>query len=121
MLQALAGWMTLTGKPGVLPPKAVCPSWTSPAACTPAWRCLRPCTKAHRNGIGTDCDISLFEAALAMLSYVGTWHLTGGFTGQNDALRSPLAGAIPGLPDLGFLDRGGGTQGEVLPPVDNDA
>jgi crotonobetainyl-CoA:carnitine CoA-transferase CaiB-like acyl-CoA transferase len=31
---------------------------------------------ARRDGVGCDCDISLFETALAELSYVGTWAAT---------------------------------------------
>jgi crotonobetainyl-CoA:carnitine CoA-transferase CaiB-like acyl-CoA transferase len=34
---------------------------------------------ARRDGAGMDCDTSLFDVAISMLSYVATWHLTGGF------------------------------------------
>lgn len=39
--------------------------------------CWRPCTR-HGRTAGNNCDISLFDTALAMLSYLGTWHLTVG-------------------------------------------
>ncbi len=34
---------------------------------------------ARRDGVGCDCDISLFETALAELMYVGTWVATSGY------------------------------------------
>ena len=34
---------------------------------------------ARRDGVGMDCDVSLFDVALSMLSYPGTWHLTREF------------------------------------------
>jgi crotonobetainyl-CoA:carnitine CoA-transferase CaiB-like acyl-CoA transferase len=35
--------------------------------------------RAHRDGVGCDCDISLFETAMAELMYVGTWAATKGY------------------------------------------
>jgi crotonobetainyl-CoA:carnitine CoA-transferase CaiB-like acyl-CoA transferase len=34
---------------------------------------------ARRDGIGTDCDVSLYDTAISMLTYLGTWHLNEGF------------------------------------------
>jgi crotonobetainyl-CoA:carnitine CoA-transferase CaiB-like acyl-CoA transferase len=36
--------------------------------------------RARRDGVGCDCDISLFETALAELMYVGTWTATHAYT-----------------------------------------
>src|SRR5207248_677834 len=36
--------------------------------------------RARRDGVGCDCDISLFETALHELVYVGTWAATKGYT-----------------------------------------
>jgi crotonobetainyl-CoA:carnitine CoA-transferase CaiB-like acyl-CoA transferase len=36
--------------------------------------------RARRDGVGADCDLSLFETALAELTYVGTWQASRGFT-----------------------------------------
>jgi crotonobetainyl-CoA:carnitine CoA-transferase CaiB-like acyl-CoA transferase len=33
---------------------------------------------ARRDGVGGDCDLSLFDTAIAMLSYPATWYLTKG-------------------------------------------
>jgi crotonobetainyl-CoA:carnitine CoA-transferase CaiB-like acyl-CoA transferase len=35
---------------------------------------------ARRDGVGCDCDVSLFETALHELVYVGTWAATKGYT-----------------------------------------
>ena len=35
--------------------------------------------RARRDGVGCDCDISLFETALSELAYVGTWSASRGF------------------------------------------
>jgi crotonobetainyl-CoA:carnitine CoA-transferase CaiB-like acyl-CoA transferase len=35
---------------------------------------------ARRDGVGTDCDISLFDTAVSMLTYPAIWTLNGDFT-----------------------------------------
>jgi len=35
--------------------------------------------RARRDGIGCDCDISLFETALHQLMYIGTWTASGNY------------------------------------------
>jgi crotonobetainyl-CoA:carnitine CoA-transferase CaiB-like acyl-CoA transferase len=37
---------------------------------------------ARRDGVGMDCDVSLFDTAIAMLTYPGVWHLNAGFEPQ---------------------------------------
>jgi crotonobetainyl-CoA:carnitine CoA-transferase CaiB-like acyl-CoA transferase len=37
---------------------------------------------ARRDGIGMDCDVSLYDTAVTMLTYPGTWHLNRGFRPQ---------------------------------------
>ena len=34
---------------------------------------------AKRDGIGGDCDVSLFDSAITMLTYIGAWNLNGDF------------------------------------------
>lgn len=34
--------------------------------------------RARRDGLGGDCDVSLYEVALSLLTYVGTWAATHG-------------------------------------------
>jgi crotonobetainyl-CoA:carnitine CoA-transferase CaiB-like acyl-CoA transferase len=35
---------------------------------------------ARRDGIGMDCDVSLFDTAVTMLNYPAAWHLNAGYT-----------------------------------------
>ena len=35
---------------------------------------------ARRDGKGMDCDLSLFDVAISLLSYLGTWRMNGDFT-----------------------------------------
>jgi crotonobetainyl-CoA:carnitine CoA-transferase CaiB-like acyl-CoA transferase len=76
VLQAMAGWMSLTGDPDGPPTKSglslvdYCGGYAlSIALLSAVWR-------ARRDGLGADCDISLFEVALSVLTYVGTWAAT---------------------------------------------
>ena len=34
---------------------------------------------ARRDGVGVDCDISLYDVAVSLLNYPATWHLTEGW------------------------------------------
>ncbi len=34
---------------------------------------------ARRDGVGMDCDVSLYDTAVTMLTYPATWHLNAGF------------------------------------------
>jgi crotonobetainyl-CoA:carnitine CoA-transferase CaiB-like acyl-CoA transferase len=49
---------------------------------------------ARRDGVGMDCDTSLFDTALAMLSYPATWHLTAGYVPTRTA-RSAHPSLVP--------------------------
>ena len=35
---------------------------------------------ARRDGVGMDCDVSLYDTAIGLLTYPATWHLNAGFT-----------------------------------------
>jgi len=79
VIQGRAGWMSLTGEPDGPPTKSglslvdFVAGYVSVLAMTAAlWR-------ARRDGVGGDCDISLFETAMAQLTYVGTWAASEGF------------------------------------------
>lgn len=78
VMQGLTGWMSLTGEPDSAPQK------TGPSLVDFAGGYVADCAllaglhAARRDGIGMDCDVSLYETALSMLNYLSTWHLTGG-------------------------------------------
>lgn len=79
VLQGLAGWMTLTGEPGG-PPAKTGPSLVDySGGLVAAIALMSGVHAARRDGRGMDCDLSLFDTALAMLTYLGTWHLSAGY------------------------------------------
>jgi crotonobetainyl-CoA:carnitine CoA-transferase CaiB-like acyl-CoA transferase len=79
VLQAMTGWMSLTGEPDGPPAKSglslvdFCGGYALALAVMGAvWR-------ARRDGVGGTCDISLHEVALSLLTYVGTWAASEGY------------------------------------------
>jgi crotonobetainyl-CoA:carnitine CoA-transferase CaiB-like acyl-CoA transferase len=73
VMQGLAGWMSLTGEPGGPPTKSGLSLVDLSGGYVAALAIMAGLWRARRDGIGCDCDISLFETALAELCYVGTW------------------------------------------------
>ncbi|MHB1567661.1 MAG: CaiB/BaiF CoA transferase family protein [Solirubrobacteraceae bacterium] len=78
VIQGLAGWMSLTGEPGGPPTKSGLSLVDLSAGFVAALALVAGVWQARRDGAGCDCDISLFETALAELMYVGTWAATRG-------------------------------------------
>ena len=79
MMQGLAGWMSLTGEPGGPPTKSGLSLVDLSGGYVSAIAVLSGLWQARREGVGCDCDISLFETALAELMYIGTWVATSGY------------------------------------------
>ncbi len=79
MMQALAGWMSITGEPGSPPTKSGLSLVDLSGGYVASIAVLAGLWRARRDGVGCDCDISLFETALAELMYVGTWVATEGY------------------------------------------
>ena len=79
VMQGLAGWMSLTGEPDGPPTKSGLSLVDLSGGYVAAIAILAGLWRARRDGAGCDCDISLFETALAELMYVGTWAATEGF------------------------------------------
>jgi crotonobetainyl-CoA:carnitine CoA-transferase CaiB-like acyl-CoA transferase len=78
-LQGIAGWMDLTGEPSGPPTKSGLSMVDYSAGLVAAVSMLAGVHAARRDGTGLDCDLSLFDTALAMLTYPATWHLNGDF------------------------------------------
>lgn len=76
ILQGLAGWMTLTGEPDGPPEKTGLSLVDYSGGLFAAISLLAALHAARRDGKGSDCDIALYDTALTMLTYVGTWALT---------------------------------------------
>jgi crotonobetainyl-CoA:carnitine CoA-transferase CaiB-like acyl-CoA transferase len=85
VIQGLAGWMTLTGEPGAPPTKTGLSLVDLSAGYVAALAIVAGVWRAHRDGVGCDCDISLFDTALAELMYVGTWAATKGYQAPRHA------------------------------------
>jgi len=80
MMQGLAGWMSLTGIPDGPPTKSGLSLVDLSGGYVSAIAVLAGLLRSRRDGVGCDCDVSLFETALAELVYVGTWAATKGYT-----------------------------------------
>ncbi|MCW2986888.1 MAG: CoA transferase [Conexibacter sp.] len=78
VLQAMTGWMSLTGEPGGPPTKSGLSLVDFAGGYALALTLLGAVWRARRDGVGGDCDVSLFEVALSLLTYVGTWAATEG-------------------------------------------
>ncbi|MDF2978249.1 MAG: Formyl-CoA transferase [Actinomycetospora sp.] len=79
VLQALGGWMSVTGEPGGAPQKAGLSLVDYSGGFVAAIALLAGIHAARRDGVGTDCDLSLYDTAVSLLTYPATWHLTGGY------------------------------------------
>lgn len=79
ILQALAGWMSVTGEPDGPPQKSGLSLVDYSGGLVAAVALLAGIHAARRDGRGMDCDVSLFDTAIGMLTYVGTWHLNEGW------------------------------------------
>ncbi|HKO25837.1 MAG TPA: CoA transferase [Solirubrobacteraceae bacterium] len=79
IMQAMAGWMSLTGDPGGPPTKSGLSIVDLSGGYVSAIALLSGLWRARRDGVGCDCDISLYETALHELMYVGTWAASAGY------------------------------------------
>jgi len=78
-MQGLAGWMSLTGDPAGPPTKSGLSLVDLSGGYVSAIAVLAGVWRARRDGVGCDCDVSLFETALHELCYVGTWAASRGY------------------------------------------
>src|SRR5437763_3745398 len=78
ILQGLTGWMSLTGEPDGPPTKSGLSVVDFSGGLVAALALVVGIHAARRDGVGRDCDVSLFEVALSYLSYQATWYLTAG-------------------------------------------
>ncbi|OLL71502.1 CAIB/BAIF family protein [Pseudonocardia sp. Ae168_Ps1] len=79
VLQALGGWMSLTGEPGGAPQKTGPSLVDYCGGYVAAISLLGAIHGARRDGVGTDCDLSLYDTAVSLLTYPATWHMTAGY------------------------------------------
>jgi crotonobetainyl-CoA:carnitine CoA-transferase CaiB-like acyl-CoA transferase len=80
VLQGLGGWMDLTGEPDGPPTKSGLSLVDYSGGFVAAISLLAGLHAARRDGVGMDCDVSLFDTAIGLLTYPAVWHLNAGFT-----------------------------------------
>jgi len=88
MIQGLCGWMDLTGDPDGPPTKSGLSMVDFASGLAASASILAGVHAARRDGIGMDCDVSLFDTAMSMLNYVATWQLTRGYVTHRQAQSS---------------------------------
>jgi crotonobetainyl-CoA:carnitine CoA-transferase CaiB-like acyl-CoA transferase len=79
VLQGLAGWMSLTGDPDGPPTKSGLSLVDYSGGFVAAIALLAGLHAARRDGRGMDCDVSLYDTAVGLLTYPAVWHLNAGF------------------------------------------
>lgn len=79
VLQGIAGWMDITGEPSGPPTKSGLSLVDYSGGLVAAITMLAAVHAARRDGVGSDCDLSLFDTALSMLTYPAIWALNGDF------------------------------------------
>ncbi len=82
LIQALAGWMSLTGDPSLPPAKSGLSVVDFAAGITAMLGLLAGLLDASRTVKGCDVDVSLLDSAISMLNYVAIWTLNRDFHPQ---------------------------------------
>ena len=80
ILQGLAGWMSLTGEPDAPPTKTGLSLVDFSGGFVGAATVLAGVHAARRDGVGMDCDVSLYDTAIGLLTYLATWHMNADHT-----------------------------------------
>jgi crotonobetainyl-CoA:carnitine CoA-transferase CaiB-like acyl-CoA transferase len=71
--------MSVTGEPDGPPTKSGLSMVDYSGGFVAALSLLSGIHAARRDGAGMDCDVSLYDTAIGMLTYLATWHLNRGF------------------------------------------
>ena len=79
LMQGYAGWMSITGEPDSPPQKSGLSLVDLSAGIAASLGLVSAVHAARETGIGRDVDVSLFDTAFSLLTYVGAWHLTKGY------------------------------------------
>lgn len=103
LVQAEAGWAALTGEPGGPPVKSGLSLADYAAGLTAALGLMIALFDAQRTGRGRDVDTSLYDVALALLTYPATWYLSAGIVTE----RHPLS-AHPSMVPFQFIETADG-------------
>lgn len=80
LLQGIAGWMDVTGEPDGPPGRSGLSMVDYSGGYVAAISLLAAIHGARRDGVGMDCDVSLYDTAISLLNYPATWALNTDFT-----------------------------------------
>ncbi|NMP23657.1 CaiB/BaiF CoA transferase family protein [Sulfobacillus harzensis] len=80
LFQAKAGWMALTGGPEMYPLKSGLSLVDLTAALFAALATVSAYHQAQATGCGGDVETSLYDTALSLLGYIGTWNMSRGWS-----------------------------------------
>jgi crotonobetainyl-CoA:carnitine CoA-transferase CaiB-like acyl-CoA transferase len=80
LLQAYAGFMSLTGEPDAPPTKCGISIVDFSGGMLAALALMIGLYRAKATGLGGDVDVALLDCALSMLNYLGTWSLNRSWT-----------------------------------------
>jgi crotonobetainyl-CoA:carnitine CoA-transferase CaiB-like acyl-CoA transferase len=80
LLQAYAGFMSITGEPDAPPTKCGVSVVDFSGGMLAALALMSGLYRARATGVGCDVDVALLDCALSMLNYMGSWSLTRGWT-----------------------------------------
>ncbi len=103
LVQAEAGWAALTGDPAGPPAKSGLSLADYAAGLVAALGLMIALFDARRTGRGRDVGTSLYDVALAMLTYPATWYLSRGIVSE----RTPMS-AHPSLVPFQFFETADG-------------
>ncbi len=79
LLQAMAGFMSVTGDPGGPPTKSGISVVDFSGGLMSAVGLLTGLLRARATGVGGDVDVSLLDTAISMLNYLAVWSLNRGY------------------------------------------
>ena len=96
ILQGMCGWMSLTGEPNGPPAKSGLSLVDFSGGFVLTAATLAGIHAARRDGKGMDCDLSLYDTAMNLLSYPGTWALT-----ENHVIGRTTRSSHPSLVPFG--------------------
>jgi len=87
-IQGLAGWMSVTGEPNGPPTKTGLSVVDWSGGYVAALSLMIGIHAARRDGIGMECDVSLFDVALSYLTYIACWQQTRDYIPERTPMSS---------------------------------
>jgi crotonobetainyl-CoA:carnitine CoA-transferase CaiB-like acyl-CoA transferase len=103
LVQAEAGWASMTGEPGAPPTRSGLPLVDYAAGLIAALGLTVGVLRARATGRGGDVETNLYDVALSLLTYPATWYLSAGEANQ----RWPLS-AHPSIVPFQFFETADG-------------